>query len=344
MQQAIILDGVRKTFGPKVAVEHLDLSIEQGGLYGFIGPNGAGKTTTIRMIMSIIFPDSGRLSVLGKASAVLSKDRIGYLPEERGVYRKMRVASFLAYMGRLKGLDPGPDLRSRIADWLERVGLEHAASNRCEELSKGMQQKVQFIACVLHEPDLLILDEPFSGLDPVNMRLMRDLFFEQHRQGCTIIFSTHVMHQAEQLCDHIVMINHGKKVLDDAIGSIRDRFDPRALVIEPIDPGVGPETIERITGVELVRSEHAALEASLSEHADPDEVLRTIVQRIQVRRIELKRPSLEDVFVRMVAADTLGELDEDQLRRSLRADATEAVGDTEAFAPPTDAPQARSHQ
>ncbi|MEL6741471.1 MAG: ATP-binding cassette domain-containing protein, partial [Planctomycetota bacterium] len=213
MSNAIRMNGVRKTFGPKVAVEGIDLSVPEGSLHGFIGPNGAGKTTTIRMIMAILFPDRGDLEVLGRKSAVESKDRIGYLPEERGVYKKMKVAPFLEHMGRLKGLDAGPSLRKATRDWLDRVGLPDVAQKKCEELSKGMQQKVQFIASVLHEPDLLILDEPFSGLDPVNMRLLRDLIREQHEGGRTVIFSTHVMVQAEQLCDHIVMIHNGKKVL-----------------------------------------------------------------------------------------------------------------------------------
>jgi ABC-2 type transport system ATP-binding protein len=185
--------GVRKAFGPKVAVEGMDLEVREGSLHGFIGPNGAGKSTTIRMIMSILFPDAGELSVLGRRSAVESKDRIGYLPEERGVYRKMKVGSFLQHIGRLKGLDAGGSLRRSVDDWLERVGLPDVAKKKCEELSKGMQQKVQFISCVLHEPDLIILDEPFSGLDPVNMRLIRDLIREQHEAGRTVIFSTHVM-------------------------------------------------------------------------------------------------------------------------------------------------------
>jgi len=328
MSDAIALEQIRKTFGGTVAVDRLDLSIDHGGLYGFIGPNGAGKTTTIRMIMAIIFPDSGRLSVLGRPSAVESKDRIGYLPEERGVYRKMRVGAFLAYMGRLKGLDPGPELRRRIEQWLERVGLAHTVKNRCEELSKGMQQKVQFISCVLHEPDLLILDEPFSGLDPVNMRLMRELFLEQHRQGRTIIFSTHVMHQAEQLCDHIVMINHGRKVLDDSLAAIKERFDPRTVAFEPIGVGDEPSSVRSLPGIEHVRVSGSMWEAPLTDDAEPSDTLRAIAEAIPVRRIELMRPSLEDVFVQMAAAESEGDVDEDTLRRSLRDDTAAPVAGT----------------
>src|SRR4051812_46594757 len=195
---AIRLKGVRKTFGPTTAVHDLDLVIPTGALYGFIGPNGAGKTTTIRMIMSILFPDAGELSVLGHGSALAAKDRIGYLPEERGVYRKMRVGAFLTFMGRLKGLSED-DLPARVQRALARVGLAGTEKKRWEELSKGMLQKVQFVAAILHQPDLLILDEPFSGLDPVSARQLRDLILEEHRRGATILFSTHVMPQAEEI-------------------------------------------------------------------------------------------------------------------------------------------------
>jgi ABC-2 type transport system ATP-binding protein len=218
--EAIALRGITKTFGDKVAVRDLDLEVPQGALYGIIGPNGAGKTTTIRMIMSILFPDRGEMQVLGHPSALDAKDRIGYLPEERGVYKKMKVGAFLAYMARLKGVD-GRGLDREVRAWLDRVGLQDVEHKKCEELSKGMQQKLQFVSAILHKPDLLILDEPFSGLDPVNMRLLRDLVREQHERGATILFSTHVMVQAEQLCDHIVMIHGGNKVLDASLAEIR---------------------------------------------------------------------------------------------------------------------------
>ena len=235
MIDAIVLENVTKTFGSTVAVSALDLSVPVGGLYGFIGPNGAGKTSTIRLVMSILFPDHGRVSVLGQTSALEAKDRIGYLPEERGLYRKMKVGAFLVYMGRLKGVDETV-LLDRVRQWLEKVELADVEKKRCEELSKGMQQKVQFVAAVLHEPDLLILDEPFSGLDPVNMRLLRELVLEQHARGATILFSTHVMPQAEQICEHIVMIHQGEKVLDESLDAVRSRFDPRTVLLEPLDP------------------------------------------------------------------------------------------------------------
>ena len=318
---AIVMDSVRKTFGKKVAVQGMDLVVPEGALYGFIGPNGAGKTTTIRMIMSILFPDSGTLSVLGRKSAVESKDRIGYLPEERGVYKKMKVKAFLDYMGRLKGLG-GPDLGRKIDGWLERVELADVGKKKCEELSKGMQQKIQFIASVLHEPDLLILDEPFSGLDPVNMRLLRELIDAEHRRGATVIFSTHVMHQAEQVCDHIVMIHNGVKVLDSTLGEIRASHVPSAIVFDPLEPGADVSAVEGVPGVESVRQIEGVYEAGLAAGADGRQVMRSMLEAAPLARVELRRPTLEDVFIGIVKGDGEGG---EALRAELRGGAkTEA--------------------
>ncbi len=310
------MNGVRKTFGKKVAVEGIDLELPEGALYGLIGPNGAGKTTSIRMIMSILFPDSGELEVLGKKSAVESKDRIGYLPEERGVYRKMKVLSFLEHMGRLKGLGGGSDLRRKCQGWLDRVELGDVAKKKCEELSKGMQQKVQFIACILHDPDLIILDEPFSGLDPVNMRLLRDLIQEQHDAGKTVIFSTHVMHQAEQLCDHIVMIHDGRKVLDATLDEIRTRHDPRTIAFTPLN-GLDRAGVEAVAGVASVGDGEHGVEAHLAPGADPPAVMQGIIDVAPVSRIELRRPTLEDVFIEIVRGPD-GAGDAEAIRQALR--------------------------
>jgi len=297
---AIELRGVTKTFGAKVAVRDLDLSVPRGALHGLIGPNGAGKTTTIRMVMSILFADRGEISVLDHASALEAKDRIGYLPEERGVYKKMRVGAFLAFMARLKGYRPG-DLRRRIRDWLARVELPDVEHKRCEELSKGMQQKIQYVAAVLHEPDLLILDEPFSGLDPVNMRLLRELVLERHRAGATILFSTHVMAQAEQMCERVVMIHDGAKVLDASMDEIRTRHDPRAIHFEPLDPRGDAEPLLRaVPGVAGLARNGAGFEVAIAAGADAARVLRELVAALPAARIELVRPTLEDVFVRIV--------------------------------------------
>ena len=297
MDLAIALRGVTKTFGDTLAVDGLDLSVPRGAMYGFIGPNGAGKTTTLRMIMSILFPDRGELAVLGRPSALDAKDRIGYLPEERGVYRKMKVGAFLAYIARLKGVD-APS--AQVTSWLERLGLGGAGERRCEELSKGMLQKVQLIAAILHQPDLLILDEPFSGLDPVNMRLLRDVILAEHRRGATVLFSTHVMVQAEELCDHIVMLHRGRKVLDESLSSIRRRHDPRALVFEPFARDSDVSTLERLDGVSKVTRDGGVYRVDMREGADPVAVMRSVALAIPPARVELHRPSLEDIFIGLV--------------------------------------------
>jgi ABC-2 type transport system ATP-binding protein len=326
VSEAIGLEGVTKSFGSKVAVRDLDLVVREGGLYGYIGPNGAGKTTTIRMIMSILLPDTGRISVLGHGSALEAKDRIGYLPEERGLYKKMRVGSFLRYVGRLKGC-AGPGLQDKVRSWLERLDLGGVENKRCEELSKGMQQKVQFASAVLHEPDLLILDEPFSGLDPVNMRLLRELIREQHRRGATVIFSTHVMVQAEQLCDHILMIDDGRKVLDDSLEAIRRRHDPRIVLFEALDPRADLAPLRRVDGVQdLVRTD-GTWEIHLREGTDVARAMRDVLDAVPASRLELHRPTLEDVFVQIVTRARGGTaLDARALRTTLREEPRPAEG------------------
>lgn len=299
MSDAIAIHDATKAFGRKIAVRNLDVAVSAGSLCGFIGPNGAGKTTTIRMLMSILLPDSGSISVLGCDSALDAKDRIGYLPEERGIYKKMKASSFLMHMGRIKGV-PEDVLSTRVQRWLDLVELGEVAEKKCEELSKGMQQKIQFIACVLHEPDLLILDEPFSGLDPVNMRLVRDLILQEHQRGATIIFSTHVMAQAEALCDRIVMIDQGTKVLDESVSEIRAKFDPRVVNLEPLDPTADVTTLRRFDGIRAVEAEGSGWRVSLTDASDPASVIRDIVTEIPPARIELHRPTLEDVFVQIV--------------------------------------------
>jgi ABC-2 type transport system ATP-binding protein len=317
---AVVLQGVTKRFGAKTAVDSLDLRIPAGSLCGFLGPNGAGKTTTIRMIMAIIFPDGGSLQVLGRKSAIESKDRIGYLPEERGVYRTMRVGDFLTYMARLKGADDA-GLQKRIDDWLERVALPDVRKKRCQELSKGMQQKVQFVATIIHDPDLIILDEPFSGLDPVNARLLRELVTELHTQGKTIVFSTHVLPAAEQICQRVFMINRGRKVLDGTVAEIRAQHDPRTLMVEPIDAdGADLSRYERVEGVRAATAQRAGtarvVEIHLHESADAQRVLRDVAAVAPARRVELRAATLEDVFVSLVSEGD----SEDDLRRSLRAE------------------------
>lgn len=296
-ESAITIENVTKTFGSLTAVDGLNLDIPTGGVCGFLGPNGAGKSTTIRMIMSIYFPDSGNIRVLGKASALESKDQIGYLPEERGVYRKMRVNEFLEFMARLKGVDSAA-ARKLAENWLERIELPGVGKKKCEELSKGMQQKVQVIAAIIHNPDLIILDEPFSGLDPVNAKVMRQVIDDLHKEGKTIIFSTHVLFQAEQLCDRIFMIHKGVKVLDDSLEGIRRKFDPRTIVVKAGENnGFDPRTFPGVSRVEKRRDEY---EVHLKNDADPHTLMRQMLDASALRKVELKQPSLDDVFVRLV--------------------------------------------
>lgn len=301
MTAAIELSHVEKSFGDKRAVRDLSLSVPRGALYGIIGPNGAGKSTTLRMMLSILFPDSGSIRVLG-GSALAAKDRIGYLPEERGVYRKMKVGDFLLHMAVLKGMARA-QARNEVTRWLERMGLGDTFGKRCEELSKGMQQKVQYIAAVIQQPELLILDEPFSGLDPVNMRLLRELILEQHASGTTVLFSTHVMFQAEQLCEHIVMIHNGEKVLDDPLAAIRARHTPRALDFEPLDAAVDVQTALRaVPGIERMTREEGRWRLDFSPDVDVPAMVQAVAAQVAPARLELVRPSLEDVFVGIATA------------------------------------------
>ena len=301
---AIELREVRKRFGAMEAVRGVSLRVERGSVCGFLGPNGAGKSTTIRMIMSIILPDQGRLEVLG-ATALDAKDRIGYLPEERGLYRKMRVAEFLRYMGRLKGV-PAGEIDRRIGDWLERLELPGVSRERCMELSKGMQQKVQLIASVVHAPELLILDEPFSGLDPMNARVLTRAIAGLREAGTTILFSTHQMRTAEDLCDRVVLIHRGQKMLDEGLDEIRRRFDPRTLLAEPAgDREQARSSVAALPGVAACEwSEgHRALQVRLEAGHDPQEAMRRLLAAVPMRRVEVRRTTLDEVFVRLVGGD-----------------------------------------
>jgi ABC-2 type transport system ATP-binding protein len=302
---AIDVRGVTKTFGALTAVDRLDLTIPRGALYGFIGPNGAGKTTAIRMIMSILMPDSGELRVLGHASALEAKDRIGYLPEERGLYRKMKVAAYLTFIARLKGVAER-GLSDRVHSAIERIGLEGVEGKRCEELSKGMSQKIQIIAAIIHEPDLLILDEPFSGLDPVSTRLLKDLILAEHRRGATVLFSTHVMPQAEELCDHVVMIHRGRKVLDDPVSSILRAHDARVLTFEPLESNADVSAVRALPEVAACTAAGGCYEVALRDGADAARAMQSVISVVRVARIELKRPTLEDVFVGIAVGEGAG--------------------------------------
>jgi len=257
--------------------------------------------------------------VLGHRSALEAKDRIGYLPEERGLYRRMRVGGFLAYLARLKGVEEAR-LPDRVAADLARVGLPDIARMRCDELSKGMSQKVQFVAATLHRPDLLILDEPFEGLDPISMRLLRDLLFAEQQRGATVLLSTHVMPQAEEICDRVVMLHRGRKVLDETLTSIRQRYDPRAVKLEPLDPRADLTPLRALPGVERVDAATSGYEVLLEAGTDPIEAMRRMLDTVPSARLELARPRLEDVFVQLVS-DAVPTASRDESRATPRGSA-----------------------
>jgi len=317
MTAALQIQGVRKTFGDKVAIESLDLTIPQGATYGLIGPSGAGKTTAIRMIMSILFPDRGSISVFGQGSALDAKDRIGYLPEERGSYRKMTVGAFLTYMGCLKGRTRA-QAYGRADRMLGRLGLTDVNTKKCEDLSKGMLQRVQFVASIINEPELLILDEPFGGLDPVSVRLLKEVIAEEHERGATIIFSTHVMAHAEELCDQIVMIHQGRKVLDEPTSGLRRQYDARRILLEPLDLGANLLALQALAGVENVRLNDEGCEIRLLPGTDPGTAIRAITTLVAPARIELARIRLEDVFLRLVSESGGPGESQDALRTHLQ--------------------------
>ena len=310
MGDILVLSNVIKRFGSFAAVDRFNLRMPQGEVLGFLGPNGAGKTTTIRMVMGITFPDSGSLSVLGASNATEVKDRVGYLPEERGLYRKMTVEATLRYFGALKGLS-GRVLTQRIDEGLERIGLANWRKSKVEALSKGMQQKIQFVATILNRPELLILDEPFSGLDPINAEMLETLLEDLRRQRTTVIFSTHQMETAERLCDRIVLINRGRSLVEGPLAEIKGRFSTRTIVLE----GSG-EMQEAANWEGVVRSQITAGQAllTLAEGFDPQRILRSAVESLRLTRFEVLRPSLQEIFVQLVGQDRIPEETADQSR------------------------------
>ncbi|MCK4660045.1 MAG: ATP-binding cassette domain-containing protein [Phycisphaerae bacterium] len=294
---AVKIENVTKTFGDVVAVDDLSLDVPPGTVYGFIGPNGSGKTTTLRMIMNIFYPNRGSIEVFGERVQGAAADRIGYLPEERGLYKKMKVRDILRFYAELKGRK---DLKPAVADWLERMQLSDWANKKVETLSKGMSQKVQFIAAVIAEPELIVLDEPFSGLDPVNAEVIKDVVLELKRKGATILFSTHDMNVAEKICDYIFMIFKGRKVLDGTLTSIQDSYGSDTLRVS-LDRDVGDLTA--ITGVQRVNDYGSFKEIRMVDGANPQEILAALMERAAVQRFEITCPSLQDIFVRIAGPE-----------------------------------------
>ncbi len=296
MAFSLVLERVTKTFAGNIAVNDISASIPAGSVYGFLGPNGAGKTTTIRMIMGILHPDTGQIRVLGQAPERV-RDRLGYLPEEKGLYKKMKTGELVTYFGRLKGMK-GPAARRRAHDLLERFGLGHCIDRRCDALSKGMGQKVQIIATLMHQPELVILDEPFSGLDPINVEIVRNLILELKREGNTVIFSTHVMEQAEQICDAILLIHRGRKILDGTLAEVKhSAHETITLQYEGL-----PADMRHLPGVLRVNDMGQIAELSLSPDADPQRILKDLVGQMNVRSFRINAPSLHEIFVRTVGS------------------------------------------
>jgi ABC-2 type transport system ATP-binding protein len=312
MSFAVDIRGAVKRYAGHIAVRELSLRVPRGSVYGLLGPNGAGKTTTIRMILNIIAPDEGTIEVLGQpntSSAVL--DRVGYLPEERGLYKKMQVRRLLKFLGALKGVS-AKEADYRIDRWMERLSLKTPEKDwgnaKVDELSRGMQQKVQFIGTLLHEPELVILDEPFSGLDPINAQAMKDTVVELKRENRTVIFSTHLMDSAERLCDAVCIIARGNKVLDGPIEEVRVQHGGTHVALSlggGSGNGVGAVLADRRL-VSRLDDSNRYFEIELVPDADPQVLLRRLVDAgASIQRFELVRPSLHQIFLQKVGASAV---------------------------------------
>jgi ABC-2 type transport system ATP-binding protein len=288
-----------KRFGDLQAVADVSFGVEPGEVFGLLGPNGAGKTTTIRMMMDIFKPDAGEVTILGGKLDLARKRRIGYLPEERGLYKDQKLESTLVYLASLKGMDERT-ARAQLYPWLERFDLVEYRHKKVQELSKGMQQKAQIIVTLLHDPDLIIIDEPFSGLDPVNTRLVKQVLDEEREKGKAIIMSTHQMYQVEALCNRIVLISRGRTVLYGLVNEIKRNFAGNAVIVQ------GQGNFEQIPGVLETRRQNSTWHLALEIGTDPQAIFRALAIRdgVKIERFELAEPSLEDIFVNVVSETT----------------------------------------
>ncbi len=295
---AVRLERVTKRFGKQAAVSDLDLEVPRGVIYGLLGPNGSGKTTTIRMIMGILHPDEGRVGLFGADADVVRRRRVGYLPEERGVYRKMKCLDLVVFLAEIRGV-PRAEGRRRGLRWLERLGLPEWADKKVEDLSKGMQQKIQFIGTVIHEPELLILDEPFSGLDPINQDVLEEIVLDFHARGTTILFSTHLMDQAERLCQRVCLISRSRKVLDADLKELK-AAERKGLVAVEFE---GPDGWLRGPEVRSIEEVNGATHLVLKDGADHQAILRRgVAAGATIYRFDLVEPRLHEIFVRHVGA------------------------------------------
>jgi ABC-2 type transport system ATP-binding protein len=295
MPTVVTLDRISKAYEQKVAVKDLSLQIEEGVMFGLLGPNGSGKTSTIRMMIGITMPDSGSVSLFGRPFSRESLKRVGYLPEERGLYKKMKVMDQLVFMGELRGLDPAV-AGKRAHDWCERMQILEVVGKKTEELSKGMQQKIQFIATLLHDPELVIMDEPFSGLDPVNATLLQDTLIELKKAGKAILFSTHRMDQVEKLCDAICLIHRGQPVLQGGLREVKSRYERNHVVMT----FEGNNSFLQHPAILSFKEYAGQAEIELKPGANAQDLLREAVQRATITRFELMEPSLEEIFIRTV--------------------------------------------
>jgi ABC-2 type transport system ATP-binding protein len=290
------IEGVSKSFGKVQAVRNINFSVETGRIYGVLGPNGAGKTTTIRMIMNILLPDSGQIRLFGQSMEDGLKRRIGYLPEERGLYAKMKVLDMLVFLGELHELSPGVAV-ARSREWLKRVELDSWEQKKVEDLSKGMQQKVQFIGTIMHQPDLIILDEPFAGLDPINTQMMKNIMLELKADNRAIMFSTHLMEVAEKICDDILLIDKGEKVLDGDLVSIKKQYGSNAIQLE-YDGDI--QFLNKLDLIEKIDDYGNYVEIRLRKECSAKQLLRALIDRIEVRRFQSTESSLNDIFIEVV--------------------------------------------
>lgn len=300
---AVRLQGVTKRFGKHTAVEDFDLDIPRGVICGLLGPNGSGKTTSIRMIMGILNPDEGVVSLFDSDPDTTRRTRVGYLPEERGVYKKMKCLELVTFLAEIRGIRRAEGRKRGLA-WLERLGLPEWADKRVEDLSKGMQQKIQFIGTVIHEPDLLILDEPFSGLDPINQDVLEGIVRDFHSKGTTILFSTHLMDQAERLCERVCLISRARKVLDADLKALKAAERKGVVAVE----FEGPDTWLHGPEIERVEGRNGSLRLLLRDGADHQAILRRAVQaRATILRFDLVEPRLHEIFVRHAGAGAVGD-------------------------------------
>ncbi|HCR49941.1 MAG TPA: ABC transporter [Bacteroidetes bacterium] len=298
------IEGVTKRYDRTLAVNDISFSVASGRLFGLLGPNGAGKTTSIRMITYITTPDEGRVLFQGKPVGTWSQDRMGYMPEERGLYKKMKIGEQLIFMAELKGLSPS-EARKQVRYWLERFGASDWANKKTEELSKGMQQKVQFISTIAHNPDLIILDEPFSGLDPVNAELLREVILELKNIGKTILFASHRMEQVEQMCDDICLIAHGKAVLTGSLREIKRSFGRNTVEVEFEGSDEWITQAGGLHGISVKARTRNRAELVIAQEAQAQKILQMAIGAgVAIIRYELMEPSLNEIFIRTVASDT----------------------------------------